>query len=243
MELGTLKTNIKAQRKLKKRAILSGLGGSGGGKNNGGGDNGGGNTGGGASNDSFTESYEKSFSKSKIFTWFLLIAVLMTFGGLIAAYIVISTNGVLEWQPFNLPIQVYFSTALILISSISYTIAQKSISLNDTQKSKNWLIVTTVLGAIFISSQILVWFALVSRGYYLQSNPYAGFFYIMTALHAVHVLGGIIALGYVVLRIWNRSEVESELEKRREISGAVGWYWHFMGGLWLVLLALLGFWK
>ena len=241
MEIGTLKTNIKAQKKLKKRATLSGLGGTGGGKNNGG--NGGGSDGGDASNDSFTESYEKSFSKSKILTWFLLIVVLMTFGGLIAAYIVISTNGVVEWQPFNLPIQVYISTALILIGSITYTIAQKAISINDNQKSKNWLIATTVLGAMFISSQILAWFALVSRGYYLQSNPYAGFFYIMTALHAAHVLGGIIALGYVVLRVWNKNELESELEKRREISASVGWYWHFMGGLWLVLLALLGFWK
>ena len=241
MEIGTLKTNIKAQKKLKKRATLSGLGGTGGGKNNGG--NGGGSDGGDASNDSFTESYEKSFSKSKILTWFLLIVVLMTFGGLIAAYIVISTNGVIEWQPFNLPIQVYISTALILIGSITYTIAQKAISINDNQKSKNWLIATTVLGAMFISSQILAWFALVSRGYYLQSNPYAGFFYIMTALHAAHVLGGIIALGYVVLRVWNKNELESELEKRREISASVGWYWHFMGGLWLVLLALLGFWK
>ena len=241
MEIGTLKTNIKAQKKLIKRATLSGLGGTGGGKNNGG--NGGGSDGGDASNDSFTESYEKSFSKSKILTWFLLIVVLMTFGGLIAAYIVISTNGVIEWQPFNLPIQVYISTALILIGSITYTIAQKAISINDNQKSKNWLIATTVLGAMFISSQILAWFALVSRGYYLQSNPYAGFFYIMTALLAAHVLGGIIALGYVVLRVWNKNELESELEKRREISASVGWYWHFMGGLWLVLLALLGFWK
>ncbi len=241
MELGTLKTKIKTERKFKKRATLSGLGGTGGGKNNGG--NGGGSDGGDVSNDSFTESYEKSFSKSKLLTWFLLIVVLMTFGGLIAAYIVISTNGVLEWRPFNLPIQVYISTALILISSITYTIAQKAISINDNQRSKNWLIATTVLGAMFISSQILAWFALVSRGYYLQSNPYAGFFYIMTALHAVHVLGGIIGLGYVVLRVWNKNELESELEKRREIAGSVGWYWHFMGGLWLVLLALLGFWK
>ena len=243
MELGTLKINIKNKRKLKKKPTLSGLGGVSGGNDNGGGNNNGGGDSGGDSNDSVTESYEKSFSKSKLLTWFLMIVVLMTFGGLIAAYIVISTNGVLEWKPFNLPFQVYFSTALILISSFTYTIAQKAISSNDYQKSKNWLIATTVLGGMFISSQILVWFALVGRGYYLQSNPYAGFFYIMTALHAVHVIGGIIALGYIVLRVWNRSEVESELEKRREISGAVGWYWHFMGGLWLVILFLLGFWK
>jgi len=242
MKIGTIKTNLKPLKKLRKRPSLSGFGG---GNNGGGGGNeDGGNNGG---NDGFdksqTESYEKSFSKSKIFTWFLLIVVLMTFGGLIGAYIVISTNGVLEWRPFNLPPQVYFSTALILISSLTYTIAQKAVSSNNQQKSKNWLLATTVLGAMFVSSQILVWFELVKRGYYVQSNPYAAFFYIITALHAVHVIGGIIALGYIVLRVWQRTESEGELEKRREISGAVGWYWHFMGGLWLVLLLMLGFWK
>jgi cytochrome c oxidase subunit 3 len=65
----------------------------------------------------------------------------------------------------------------------------------------------------------------------------------MTALHAVHVIGGIIALGYIVLRVWQKTEAEKEIEKRREISNAVGWYWHFMGALWLVLLLMLGFWK
>jgi cytochrome c oxidase subunit 3 len=173
----------------------------------------------------------------------LLIAVFMTFGGLIGAYVVVSTNGVLEWQPFNLPFQVYISTILILISSFTYSVAQRAISSNNHQKSKNWLLATTVLGAMFISSQILVWLALVNRGYYVRSNPYAAFFYIMTALHAVHVIGGIIALGYIVLRVWQKTEVEKELEKSREVSNAVGWYWHFMGALWLVLLLMLGFWK
>lgn len=242
MEIGTVKTDLKPRKKLRKRSSLSGFGGAhGGGDNSGGGNNGGG--GGGGFDNSNAESYEKSFSKSKIFTWFLLIVVLMTFGGLIGAYVVISTNGVLEWQPFNPPFQVYISTALILISSFTYSVAQRAISSNNHQKSKNWLLATTVLGAMFISSQILVWLALVNRGYYVQSNPYAAFFYIMTALHAVHVIGGIIALGYIVLRVWQQTEIEKELEKRREISNAVGWYWHFMGGLWLVLLLLLGFWK
>lgn len=238
MEIGTIKSDLKTRKKLRKRTGLSGFGGDNGG------DNGGGNDGDDDGfNDSNTESYEKSFSKSKIFTWFLLICVLMMFGGLLGAYVVISTNKVLEWNPFNLPFQVYISTALILISSFTYSVAQRAISSNNHQKSKNWLVATTVLGAMFISSQISAWFALVSRGYYMKGNPYAAFFYIMTALHAVHVIGGIIALGYIVLRSWQKTESKKELENRREISNAVGWYWHFMGGLWLVLLLMLGFWK
>lgn len=241
MEIGTVKTNFKTETKLRKRPTFSGFGGGKSG-NNGGDDNGGDDNGNNFDKPQ-TEAYEKSFSKSKIFTYFLLTVVLMTFGGLIGAYIVISTNGVLEWKPFNLPFQVYISTFIILLGSVAYTIAQKAVAANNHQKSKNWLIATTVLGAMFISSQILAWFALVGRGFYLQGNPYASFFYIMTALHAVHVIGGIIALGYVVLQNWQPTEYAPELEKRHEVSNAFGWYWHFMGGLWLVLLFLLGFWK
>jgi len=237
MKVGTVNTDFKPSKKLPKRTGSSGSG------NSNGGHDGGSNGGDDRLDAPLTDAYEKSFSKSKIFTWFLLIVVLMTFGGLIGAYIVISTNGVLEWRPFNLPFQVYLSTFLILASSATYTIAQKAIVSNRHQETKNWLLATTVLGAMFISSQILAWLALVNRGFYVRSNPYAAFFYIMTALHAVHVLGGIIALGYTVLRCWLPTDAEKELLYRREISNAVGWYWHFMGVLWLVLLFLLGFWK
>ncbi len=239
MEIGTIKTKIAAEKKLRSRPTFGGFSGP----NNG--NNGGNNGGGDNSNpkDSSTESFEKSFSKSKILTYFLLLVVLMTFGGLISAYIVVATNGVMEWKPFSLPYQVWISTVIILASSFTYSMAQKAINADKTDNSKKWLVATTILGAFFISSQILVWFELVRRGYYMQSNPYIGFFYMMTALHAAHVIGGIIALGYVILRIWNGNDSEKELIKRQEISNAVGWYWHFMGGLWIVLLSLLAFWK
>src|ERR1043165_4179309 len=160
MEIGTVKTEVKGKKKLRKRSELSGFG-RGGGGNNGGGNNGGDD----GSDGSQTESYEKSFGKSKIFTWFLLICVMMMFGGLIGAYIVVSTNGVLEWKPFNLPFQVYISTFLILTSSFTYTVAQKAIKFNEYQKTKKWLLATTVFGAMFISSQMLAWLALVNRGF------------------------------------------------------------------------------
>jgi cytochrome c oxidase subunit 3 len=181
--------------------------------------------------------------KSKIVTLFLLLVVLMTFGGLIGAYIVISTNNVAEWQPFNLPVPVFISTALIIISSFVYDIGKRAINRNDDKRARQFLVLTTVLGAAFISSQILAWLALVNKGLYLQGNPYAGFFYILTGIHAVHVLGGIVALGAILLRSWNYTEYWPELEYRRNLARSVGWYWHFMGVLWIVLFLLLGFWK
>ncbi len=103
--------------------------------------------------------------------------------------------------------------------------------------------ITTVLGAAFISSQILAWVMLNSRGFYVQSNPYAGFFYILTAVHAVHVLGGITALGSVLLRSWYPTMNPAAIAKRITLAQVVGWYWHFMGILWVVLFVLLGYWK
>ena len=119
----------------------------------------------------------------------------------------------------------------------------KLLTRNNQPLAKKWLIATTVFGAAFISSQILAWVTLTSRGFYVQSNPYAGFFYILTAVHAVHVLGGITALGSVLLRSWYPTSDPSAIAKRITIAQVVGWYWHFMGGLWVVLFILLGFWK
>ncbi len=181
--------------------------------------------------------------KSKFVTWFLLLIVLMTFGGMIGAYIVLATNGAAEWRPFELPIQVWISTGLILISSITYHLAKNALFADQYDRGRKLLIATTGLGAAFISSQVLVWLALVNRGFYLRGNPYAGFFYILTAVHAVHVIGGIVALGAILLRSWNETTFGDEITYRRNLARSVGWYWHFMGALWIVLLALLGFWK
>ena len=175
--------------------------------------------------------------------WFLLLVVVMTFGGLISAYVVISTNGVAEWQPFNLPRAVWISTTLILLSSATYHFANSKLQSNQQQSAKKWLLATTVLGAMFISSQLLAWLELVRQGIYVKGNPYAGFFYILTFVHAAHVLGGIALLGYIVLRTWNETVNEGELLRRKTFSKVAGWYWHFMGGLWILLFLLLQFWK
>lgn len=247
MKVGTIETTVEEKKRLR-RAGLSGGGNNGGNKNRSGG--GGGNDDGDNDNDKnkygnefIEESEPPQTDKFRIAMWFLLLVVLMTFGGLISAYVVISTNGVLEWRPFDLPIQVWVSTAFIVASSATYTIAQRALNADDQDKAKTWFTATTVFGAMFIASQLLAWFELVRRGVYVQSNPYAGFFYILTAVHAVHVIGGIIALGFIVLRTWNKTARDEELTRRKQISNAVGWYWHFMDALWIVLLVLLGFWK
>src|SRR5881392_2461841 len=201
MDVGTIDP-IEAEEETKRSKV----GRSGSSRTGGGGGNGGRGPGGpggdGPKNDEDLDQQRFVPEKSRILTGFLLGIVTMTFGGLIAAYVVTSTNGVQEWQPFSLPIPVWISTAIILISSIAYHFGYKAVTLNDQPRAKKWMLVTTVLGAMFVSSQLLAWLALSMRGLYMASNPYAGFFYIMTAVHGVHVLGGIAALGSIVLRVW-----------------------------------------
>lgn len=244
MKTGTIETISDSEEKLKRRIRrMEGLGTSGG--NNGGGDDGGGGNDGDNKNpkkQELGEADKPSGNKARIFTVFLLLVVVMTFGGLIAAYVVVSSNGVLEWKPFAMPIQVWISTAIILASSFAYHVANSAIFKENQEKAKKWLLITTVLGGIFIASQMILWLALYQR-YSVQNNPYAGFFYILTAVHAVHVFGGICALGSIVLKSWIPTRSIEEIEKRQNLSNVVGWYWHTMDGLWLVLVALLGFWK
>ncbi len=245
MKIGTVETEIITKRKKRKRRSSSyrsgrgstGNGGGGGDDGSGGGDDSGANQ-----REAMPE--ETNPEKSRILTWFLLLVVLMTFGGLIGAYVVVSTNRALEWQPFSLPTQVWVSTAIIIASSFTYSLGKKRLTSGRSIAARNWLLATTALGASFISSQILAWMALVERGLYMRGNPYAGFFYVLTAVHAAHVTGGIAALGYILIRVWKNDRLpEPEREKSRTEARYIGWYWHTMDGLWLVLLFLLGFWK
>lgn len=243
LKVGSIKTNVEAREEIRRRGNLSGGGGgsNGGGKNRGGGGNDGGDN---FKNPPFEPRDEKSVAdKSRIVMWCLLIVVMMTFGSLISLYIVIATDGALEWKPFNLPFQIWISTALILASSIAYHISNTKLQNNQQSEAKKWLLATTVLGATFISSQILLWLNLVGQGVYVSSNPYAGLFFILTIVHAFHVLVGIAALGYIVLRSWNKTADFAELAHRQAYSRVIGWYWHFMDGLWILLILLLGFWK
>jgi len=235
MNIGTADPVVDASEIRRRRTGLSGGSGSNGGSGRGGNGDG--------PDDGSNSSFELSPGKAKVLTTFLLVVVMMTFGGLCAAYVVTATNKALEWHPFELPVQVWISTVIILVSSFVYHRGKAALDAFDQSAAKKWLTVTAVLGAAFISSQLLAWIELSQRGLYFSNNPYAGFFYILTAVHALHVLGGVIALGSVVIGSWNGIYSDDRWVRMQSLGQVVGWYWHFMGGVWLVIFVLLGFWK
>jgi cytochrome c oxidase subunit 3 len=221
--------------KVRKGSRISGRSSSGGSRNNGGGD--------GPDDENTRGTDESSFKKYKILTWFLLMVVVMTFGGLVAAYVVIATNKVPEWHPPTLPLQLWFSTFVIIASSFTYYLAERSLVKEQQSNARKWFISTTVLGVIFVVSQVIAWMDLMQQGLFVRGNPYLAFFYILTAVHAFHVAGGITALSAILLRSWYQTADPVKIMNRRNLAQVVGWYWHFMGGLWIAIFLLLQFWK
>jgi cytochrome c oxidase subunit III len=239
MQIGSADTVIDAEKPRRRRPRIAGTGSSGPGS---GGD---GYDGNGADGPFPTsdDADAVSIDKSRYIAWFLLLAIAMTFAGLLGAYVMLATNKAAEWKPFELPFQVWISTGIILLSSITYSLGKRAVDNEKPLYARNWLLATTGLGGAFVSSQLVLWIQLVNRGYYMSGNPYAGFFYILTAAHLVHVAGGMIALGSILLKIWYPAASGAEMQRRRDLARSVGWYWHFMGFLWVVLFAALGFWK
>lgn len=240
-KVGTAEILPDEESKIRKVRTGGGFGGGNGNKNNG--RRGGG--GGGDRNDHDKQPEHEQFVPLKYYLamWIVLSMVVMTFAGLIGTYIFLAVNRSQEWQPFDLPIQVFISTFIILASSVTFEFARHSITGGNQKNFWIWLMATTGLGAAFISSQLFVWLELWRKGIYVAGNPYAGFFYILTVAHALHIVGGIIALGYLILRAAKPTQNKENLFRRQTAAGVVGLFWHSMDGLWLVLLALLAFLK
>jgi cytochrome c oxidase subunit 3 len=132
------------------------------------------------------------------------------------------------WDPQPLPKTLWLSTAIILASSAVFEAARRVYRRGRHDIAARLLWITACLGCAFLVSQLASWRALVAQGVYLENNPYSSFFYLFTGLHAAHLLGGLIALGFVLLR-----------RTRREVIDATAHYWHFLGALWIVLFATL----
>src|SRR5258706_1600088 len=174
--------------------------------------------------------------------WVVIAGVVMLFTALTSSYIVRSASGN-DWRPIAMPRVLWISTALIVFSSITMEVSRRSLKRQRNAGYGRWLMITVALGLAFLATQLLAWRQLVRQGIYMASNPYNSFFYLFTAAHGLHLLGGILALGYLMMRTTRRrNTVEGEL-RRAGAADAATIYWHFMDGLWVALFLLLFFWK
>ena len=173
-----------------------------------------------------------------------IASILMMFTALASALIVRSGlhSGPADWRGGQMPTFVYVSTGLIVLSSLTFMRAKASLKHSEEAGYRLWLTVTLLLGLGFLAAQVLAWRQLVAAGVYLASNPHSAFFYVLTGLHGIHLLGGIVALGYLHWYVRRALAPEADL-KRRALTDVVGIYWHFMDVLWVFLFLLLFFWR
>jgi len=169
--------------------------------------------------------------------WILIAAIFMMFAALAASYINLSSGE--QWPPIVVPRLLWLSTGLILVSSLTLEAARRSLKAGNDRWYVVWLFVTLLLGLGFLASQISAWRQLVAQGLYMAKNNHASFFYLLTGAHALHLLGGILGLNYLLLRTRRRRTEAGAEMKRRAAVGVVSVYWHFMDGLWLLLFLLL----
>jgi cytochrome c oxidase subunit 3 len=162
-----------------------------------------------------------------------LACIVMFFMSLTSAYIVRKGLGS-DWQPIQLPRVLWFTTMVLVLSSFTVERARRLLAQGDVSDHRAWWGITTALGLIFLGGQYAAWLALRAQGVYLASNPSSSFFYVLTAAHGAHLLGGILALLIVGLRPWRDAA-----ERRSTAVEVTSIYWHFMDGLWVFLFLLL----
>ena len=172
-------------------------------------------------------------SKGQVGIWVLLTAIIMLFAGLSSAYIVL--RGVPTWQGIEMPSLLWANTAVLLLSSLAIEISRRAIRRNDVQSMKRWLAVAGFLGLGFLAGQLAAWRQLVNAGVYLPSTLQSGFFYILTGLHGIHLLGGIVAL-VIVLFMALRNRLSASRDEPLKLCAT---YWHVMDALWVYLFLLL----
>ncbi|HVH70195.1 MAG TPA: cytochrome c oxidase subunit 3, partial [Candidatus Dormibacteraeota bacterium] len=143
-------------------------------------------------------------------------------------------HGSKVWVAVELPKILWLNTAILLGSSFALERARLRLSLGDLGGFRKLWLLTTVMGFLFVAGQLVAWRQLVTEGVYIASNQASSFFYIFTGAHGVHLLGGVAALLFVLLRNFEKSQISVSLAA--EITS---YYWHFMDGLWIFLFVLL----
>jgi cytochrome c oxidase subunit III len=169
--------------------------------------------------------------------WVVLASITMSFAAFTSALIVRQGSS-LDWRHLSLPRILYFNTLLLLASSFTLEVGRRQVgSYMSGRKAgiahpARWLYITLFLGLLFVAGQYAAWLQLRAEGLFLATNPSSSFFYVLTAAHALHVLGGLGGLTRVIRR-FNRSIL------RKSTLDATSHYWHFMDALWVYLLLLL----
>lgn len=189
-----------------------------------------------------------------------VVGIVMIFVSFTSAYVVrqglptfdSQTNSMVhDWIPVRLPNLLLVNTGVLLLSSITIELARRRAARNATlaqvasvpgvsiggDEKISWLALTVALGLLFLAGQGMAWRELAASGFYISATPSSSFVFLLTGMHGVHLLGGVVALLIAGLASLLRRSAQSQLIWL----DITGWYWHFMAILWVYILCLLEF--
>jgi cytochrome c oxidase subunit III len=174
-----------------------------------------------------------SMDPKKFGLWLFIVSIIMVFAALTSAYIVRQAEG--NWLIFELPQLFWVNTIVIAVSSVTLHWAYLSARRDNLEAVKMATLLTTVLGVAFIVGQFLAWGTLVKNNVYFVGNPSGSFVYVLSGLHGLHIVGGVVFL-LVLSSSAMKYKINSKNLRQIEMCAT---YWHFLGGLWLYLFIFL----
>lgn len=172
----------------------------------------------------------------KFSMWLFLLSVVMIFASLTSGYIVRKSEG--NWTEFELPPIFWLTTCILILSSVTHHLAFIQAKKDNLEQVKGWMSITALLGVAFLVTQFYSWVYLVGINVYFVGNNVAGsFLYVLTGLHAIHLISAVILVLITLVRTF-QYKVHSRNLLGIELSTT---YWHFLDALWVYLFAFLLF--
>ena len=172
-------------------------------------------------------------STMKIALWVFIAVVSVLFSLFISAYFM--RMELTDWRPLTEPGLLWFNTALLIVSSVALQWARVSADRGQISGLKFGLLAAGAATLVFLAGQYAAWQQLSALGYFAASNPANAFFYLLTGLHGVHILGGLIVWGMATNKLIRGGQVD-EVRAAVELCAI---YWHFLLLVWLILFGLL----
>ena len=190
-----------------------------------------------------TVARERDLNSLAVLTVVVVLAtVTMTFGAMIAAFLIRSQSPLL-WRHILLPRVLWLTTAILLASSITFEAARSRLRHNDQREFFRLTAWTTALGLLFLAGQIAAGVQILNTGVFLVRNPHFWFIFLFTGLHALHILIGLGGLAYLLVRTREPASGPKYQMKTRVIANGISIFWHYLDFLWIVLFTLLLTWR
>ncbi len=164
----------------------------------------------------------------------IFIAVITSFFSLfISAYLM--RMSLADWKPLAEPGLLWINSGALLCSSVALHLARSAVQREQRRRLQLALVGAGVLAIAFLAGQLVAWQQLDAAGHYMRSNPASAFFYLLTALHGLHLAGGLWVLCRAILDAWRAPEL-ARISMRVQLCSI---YWHYLLLVWAVLFALL----